>query len=182
MKRLRLEEGIEMNIHDIGDTPPENGLPESSGINPKPILVFLGVLAASTILVFVFIYGMLWGLKELERRNQGQPASYVGTGRKLPPPPRLQGAPAGEDTNPSKLPLIEMRDYRDQVDNQAKSYGYINKEAGLAHIPLDRAKELVIEQGYPVLTGPYADELKRAATVRKEVLNAEPNAGRIIQK
>ncbi|MCI0665571.1 MAG: hypothetical protein L0220_31310 [Acidobacteria bacterium] len=172
-----------MNIHDIGETPPENGLPESSGINPRPILVFLGILAVSTILVFVIIYGMLRGLEKMDERNQGQPASLVGTGgRKLPPEPRLQGAPAGSDDIRSKLPLIEMKDYREQVNKQADSYGYLNKEAGLTHIPLDRAKTLIVERGYPVLTGPYADELKQAATVRKQVLNAEPNAGRIIQK
>jgi len=182
-RRLRLEGGIDMNIHDIGKTPPENGLPESSGINPRPILYFLGILAVSTILVFVIIYGMLRGLKELEKRNQSQPASYVGTGgRKLPPEPRLQGAPAGEDNSPSKLPLIEMRDYREMVNKRADSYGYLNKEAGITHIPLDRAKSLIIEKGFPVLSGPYAEELKQAATVRRQVLNAEPNAGRIIQK
>src|SRR5262245_32278544 len=176
MKRLRLKEGIEMNIHDIGETPPENGLPESSGINPRPIIYFLGILAGSTILVFLIIYGMLRGLEKIDERNQGQPASYVNAGEKLPPEPRLQGAPG------SKLPLDDMKDYRNSSEQIAKSYGFINKEAGMAHIPLNRAKELVLEQNYPVLTGPYAEELKRAATVRKEVLNAESNAGRIIQK
>ena len=166
-----------MNIHDIGETPPENGLPESSGINPRPILVFLGILAASTILVFFIIYGMLRGFERMDERNQGQPASYVTTGgQRLPPEPRLQGAPG------SKLPLVDMKDYRDDLNKKAESYELVNKEAGIARIPLERAKTLIIERGYPVLKGPYAEELNRAATVRKQVLNSGSNAGRIIQK
>jgi hypothetical protein len=169
-----------MNIHDIGETPPENGLPESSGINPRPIIVFLAVLAASTIFVFVIIYGMLWGFRRLDEGNQGQPATYVTTGGlKLPPEPRLQGAP-GPD-GPSKLPLVDMKDYRELVKNQAESFGYVNKEAGIARIPLEDAKTLIVERGYPVLKGPYEEEFNKAVAVRKEVLNSESNSGRSIK-
>jgi hypothetical protein len=180
MKRWQLEGDIDMNIHEIGETPPENGLPESSGINPRPILVFLGVLAASTLIIFLIIYGMLWGFNRMDEANQQQPATFVTTGQKLPPEPRLQGAP-GPNNVRSKLPMDDLKAYREDMEKKANSYGYVDKGAGITRIPLEEAKKLVVKQGYPVLKGPYADELKKAETVRREVLNSESNAGRIIK-
>ncbi len=164
-----------------GHVDPHETLPESSGINPRPILIFLGVLTAATIVVFVVIKVMLYGFDRLDRADQGQPATYVNLPegqRKLPPEPRLQGAPGPE--GPSLLPLEDMKEYRERVDNRADSYG-VDKQTGATYIPIERAKELIAGRGLPVLRDPFTEEIKKAEEVRKEVLNAEPSGGRIIK-
>ncbi|MBO0799717.1 MAG: hypothetical protein J2P31_12925, partial [Blastocatellia bacterium] len=100
--------------------------PESSGIKPKPIIMFLVILAVSTIMVFFIVKGLLYGFKKFDEANQVQPVTALPEGRerKLPPEPRLQGAP-GMDNQLTALPLEEMKEYREKVNEKATSYGWV---------------------------------------------------------
>jgi hypothetical protein len=163
---------------------PDNQQPESSVIQPRPIMTFLIVLTVSTIFVFVIIKGLLYAFDRVDQANQPQPTTAIpeGLARKFPPEPRLQGAP-GPNNAQSLLPLDEMREYRRQVDEKAESYGWVNKDAGVAHIPIERAKEMIVnERPLPVLPGALAEEIEKAESMRKSVLDAEPNGGRAIKK
>jgi hypothetical protein len=162
-----------MSTHSHDD---HNLHPEDSGIKPQPILMFLVILTISTAAVFVIIKGTMWGLAKMEEMNPQTPATLVNAGeRKLPPEPRLQGAPGAGSTAtkdvPTDLPL----------DEWVKGYGWVNKEAGVAHITIERAKDLIVEKGLPLREAGVA-ELEKAAETRKAVLNAGPNAGRMIKK
>ena len=93
----------------------------------------------------------------------------------------LQGAP-GKDDKATDLPLDEMARVRKETGEKLNSYGWVDKPGGVARIPIDRAKEMLAEKGLPALpSGTISDEVERAETVRKEVLNAESSAGRIIK-
>ncbi|MFN0086511.1 MAG: hypothetical protein ACKVX9_14075 [Blastocatellia bacterium] len=160
-----------------------NPQPESSRITAQPILMFLIILGVSTALVFVIVKGLMWGFNKMDEMNPPTPATTVATDeRKLPPEPRLQGAPTGGSTATSDvvspLPLDEMKIYREQVEQKAASYGWVNKEAGVARIPIDRAKELIVEKGLPMGSDAIAAGIEKAAAVRKQMLNADANAGR----
>jgi hypothetical protein len=156
--------------------------PESSGIKPKPIIWFLVVLTASTVLVFLIIQGMLFGFKKMEEANQAQPVTALPEGRerKLPPEPRLQGIPIGSGDQRSLLPLEEMKKYREDTDKRASSFGWVSKESGVAHLSLESAKKLTVDRGLPMGSERLVEEVQRAETARRRVLNAEPSAGRII--
>ncbi len=154
--------------------------PETSGIKAKPILTFMGVLVVATIFIFVVIKGLLIGFNKIDEANLGQPATRVtlpGGQRKLPPEPRLQGAPGV--SGPSLLPLEDMKEYRNQINEKAASYGWVSKDTGVAHIPLDRAKALIVERGLPMRPETAVTEIRSAETVRKQILNADSSGGRI---
>ncbi|MCI0392260.1 MAG: hypothetical protein MOB07_26310 [Acidobacteria bacterium] len=155
---------------------------ESSAMAPKPILLFLVILFISTAFVFVIVKGLDWGFKELDESNQGQAATQVETrGRQLPPGPLLQGAP-GKDDKPTDLPLEEMEKVRKAADQKIGSYGWVDKSGGIVRIPLNRAKDMIAEKGLPALPSPtISEELQKAETVRKKVLEAGSNAGRMIK-
>jgi hypothetical protein len=148
--------------------------------------MFLIILGVATAFVFVIVKGLEWGFDKMDEANQGTKATAIEGQRKLPPAPRLQGAPdAGSTTKsdvPSMLPLEEMKVYRDQVEERTKSYG-VDKKTGASYIPIERAKELVAEKGLPEMTSPsIAEEMKRAEAARKQMLNADASAGRTIKK
>jgi hypothetical protein len=155
--------------------------PESSGIKPKPIIWFLVVLTVSTILVFLIVEGMLYGLRMMEEANRPQPVTALPEGkeRRLPPEPRLQGAP-GSDGLPSRLPLVEMKEYRLQINQRAESYGWVNKDSSVARVPLDRAKTLITERGLPMGSDKLIEEVQKAEAARRQAFAAEPSAGRTI--
>jgi hypothetical protein len=155
--------------------------PESSGIKPKPIIWFLVILTVSTILVFVIVEGMLYGFKQMEEANRPQPVTALPEGgeRRLPPEPRLQGIP-GPKGLPSDLPLDDMKKYREDTDKKADSYGWVNKDSGIAHIPLENAKKLMVERGLPMASDKLVEEVQKAEAARKQALQAGSSAGRAI--
>ena len=156
--------------------------PESSSIKAKPILVFLGVLAAATAFVFVLIWGLLRVLDMRREADTTPPVSRVELPdgqRKLPPEPRLQGAPG--PTGPTLLPLDDWRVYKEMTDKQVASYGWVDKAAGIARVPIERAKELAVEQGLPLLSEKLAGEVERAEATRRMALGADSSGGREIR-
>lgn len=163
-----------------------HGQVEGAGVSAKPILVFLGILGFATAMVYVIILGVEVGLKKLDDMNPQQPQTAVETGPKLPPEPRLQGAPEPNPDKPgqtktSLLPLEDMAAYKEKVNKQAAAYGWVDQQGGIAHIPIERAKELIAEKGLPKLSDALIGEYQAAETARKQVLNAGPNGGRSIK-
>jgi len=166
----------------------EHGQVESSAVQPRPILLFLSILFIATAFVFVIVKGLDWGFRKLDEPNQGQAATQVETrGRKLPPSPMplLQGAPGRDSTAttdvPTLLPLEDMATVRKETNEKVNGYGWVDKQAGIAHIPIDRAKDMIAEKGLPALpTATISEEIQKAETVRKQTLNAESSAGRMI--
>ncbi|HKQ72493.1 MAG TPA: hypothetical protein VJ810_02120 [Blastocatellia bacterium] len=160
---------------------------ESSALAPRPILLFLVILFIATSFVFVIVKGLDWGFKELDETNQGQAATQIQSGeRKLPPQPLLQGAPGQGSTatkdEPTLLPLEDMERVRKETDQKLGSYGWVDKSEGVARIPINRAKDVIAEKGLLALpSATISEELQKAATARKEVLEAGSSAGRLIQ-
>ena len=172
--------------HDPHDS--DHGQVESSALSPKPILLFLAVLFVATTFVFFVVKGLDWGFKKLDKETQPQAATEVKTeDRKLPPSPMplLQGAPGRDSTattdKPTKLPLEDMKQVRNETDEKLGSYGWVDKPGGIVRIPIDRAKNMIAEKGLSALPSPtISDELQKAETVRKELSVAGSNAGRVI--
>lgn len=169
--------------HDPHD--PDHGQVESAALAAKPILLFLAVLFIATTFVFFVVRGLDWGFRKLDEANQGQSATQVEAGRKLPPEPLLQGAPGKGSTTtkdkPTALPLQEMEQVRKETDKKLDSYGWVDKSGGVARIPIDRAKAVIAEKGLPALLSPtISEEVQRAETVRKQLAVAGSNAGRLI--
>ncbi len=94
-------------------------------------LVILGLLASW----FVFSY-------DVRVQKLGPPASPFENARTLPPSPRLQVHPA-ED----------LKVYRAEEDTKLNTYGWVDKSAGIVHIPIERAMELSLGRGFPVRKG-----------------------------
>ncbi len=155
--------------------------------------MFLIILAVATAFVFVIVKVMEWGLEKMDEPNKGQAATQVELpeekSRKLPPSPQplLQGAPGYGSTAqtdvPTLLPLEEMARFRKDTNEKVNGYGWVDKQAGVAHIPIERAKAMIAEKGLPELPNPaISDEVRKAEAMRKQVLNADSSAGRMIKK
>ena len=75
----------------------------------------------------------------VDERAQQYPLAVGQT--KEPPVPRLQ-------TQPFKDIYLLRRGENEKLE----SYGWVDKEAGVTHIPIDRAMEVLIERGLPART------------------------------
>jgi hypothetical protein len=75
----------------------------------------------------------------VQHQTLGPPASPFEDVRTLPPGPRLQTA----------APL-DLKRYRADQEKLLQGYGWVDSQAGIVRIPVDRAMDLMLQKGYPV--------------------------------
>lgn len=100
----------------------------------------VGKFAAGLLFLMVFAMALMWYLFDYlaGRPEPGPEPSPMATGRELPPEPRLQVTP------PTDLELTRQKE-----DEMLNSYGWVDREAGVVRIPIDRAMDLLLERGLP---------------------------------
>jgi hypothetical protein len=105
---------------------------------------FRNVMLAAAGLLGLMMFGLLlsWGAYELFYQHSEDPGAEPRTFTRpdvLPPGPVLQPDPHQE--------LLVLRNAEDSV---LTTYGWVEREAGIARVPISRAMELLLEKGLPV--------------------------------
>lgn len=122
-------------------------------INLKAILGTAVGLALVIAVSMVLMWWMSKGLKSQEEAADPAPSPLPEANiRQLPPAPRLQPSPASDLT-----PEQELEQMRAEEEELLTGYGWVDREAGLARIPVERALELAAEGGLPGWDGGSAD-------------------------
>jgi hypothetical protein len=98
---------------------------------------------AGVLALLLFALAFVWGLSgTLERRRaaRDQPVSRLAErlGRRAPPDPQLQARP-----------VDDLRTLRAWEDERLHGWGWTDREAGLARIPIDRAMALLAPEPGP---------------------------------
>jgi hypothetical protein len=124
--------------HDPGEDNPEVHH-ETSDVNINGILTF----AAGLIVVAIVIHVVIWLLFQYFNTREAAkvPPEYplaITQEQRLPPEPRLQ-------TNPRQ----DLRDLHVAEEDVLKSYGWVDKNAGVVRIPIEDAMKIVVERGLP---------------------------------
>jgi hypothetical protein len=112
---------------------------ERSDVTIRPIVAAAVGLAISVVITVVLMQVLINYFASRESRQSAPANPLAGAyGLKAPPEPRLQTAPVDD--------LLVLRKAEDQA---LTSYGWIDREAGVARIPIERAMELVLKRGLP---------------------------------
>ncbi|MDZ7289035.1 MAG: hypothetical protein ONB44_01500 [candidate division KSB1 bacterium] len=125
-------------------TPTQNNNPRGHETSDASISAVIKFGIGLTVVIAVMMLLMFWMksvLQEQEQRSE-TPPSPLAVGRQLPAAPRLQVTPE-----------MDLQKYLAREDSILHSYGWVVREAGIVHIPIDRAIELVAQKGLPVTTG-----------------------------
>ena len=108
-------------------------------VNINAIILFTVGLVTVVSIVFLVLAMMMNRFSaardDLEQRR---PALFTLEDPGLYPGPRLQEAPERD-----------MAQMRLEVNRRLGSYGWVDQQEGIAHIPIDRALAIVAEQGLP---------------------------------
>ena len=112
---------------------------EGSDVNVRGILIFgLGLfVTAAAIHVLVWLLFLYFAGREATRGATDYPLAADQQTR-VPPEPRLQ-------TNPRE----DLRLLREQEDAILKSYGWVDRPAGVVRIPIEEAMKLTVRRGLP---------------------------------
>ena len=104
------------------------------------------------IVAAVVIYAVLWGMfnyfdRQAAAADPAQNPLLAGEKRPVSPvarfpQPQLQSNAAAE-----------LEKARAREDERLSSYGWVDREAGVVHMPIERAVQMVAERGVPVWPG-----------------------------
>jgi len=122
---------------------------EATDVRSSPIFKFLTYLGITVILSFFLSLGIYEGLIKYWTSTYEAPAPMREAGPQFPPEPRMQGMP-GHLTDPQH----DMRE-KVEADNKANGgLGWVDKNAGIAQIPVKDAMKLIVEKGLPAVSAP----------------------------
>jgi hypothetical protein len=110
---------------------------EENTVELKPIIIFAVVMVVVTIFSFAAM-GFLLDFLRLNQQKTDVPLSSLANPNQMPPAPRLQVSPAQD-----------LKQMRQTVDAVVNSYHWIDKDAGIVSIPIDRAIQILAEKGLP---------------------------------
>ena len=94
-------------------------------------------LAVVTVACFAVAWGFYLLLARGERKLDAPPSPIAEAAQpQLPPGPQLQASPA-----------IALRTFKAAEEARLRGWGWVDRDAGIAHVPIERALEEVAEQG-----------------------------------
>ena len=112
---------------------------EPDRVESKVVYSLYGMLAIAAIVSAIVVFVLFRALEKQAETVDRAEIAEAGLERPpdtLPPAPRLQiHAVANWDT------------YRNAEVNRLTTYGWLNRESGAVHVPVDRAIELILERG-----------------------------------
>lgn len=117
------------------ETPPDSTY-EHTDANVWVIVKFLLWLAVSAVIIHFGLAGMYEVLIRQATETEHPYPLAVAQEEQLPPAPRLQ-----------QFPRNELYQFRQGEESFLQRYGWMNKEAGVVHIPIDEAMRLTVERG-----------------------------------
>lgn len=147
---------------------PRGSTYEHTDANVWIIVKFLIWLAVSAVVIHVGL-GLMYALlieRSTVRGEQPYPLA-AGQEERLPPAPRLQ-----------QFPRNELYQFRTDEESLLQRYGWMNKEAGLVHIPVEEAMQLVRERG--LLSSRPQEAGQPAAT--PGLMPADASSGRTMER
>jgi hypothetical protein len=139
-------------MREHGDTDDDRPIPgathETRDISTRVVVIFGISLIVGAIVVHLAIWVLyvFYGSLQAKAYPREYPMAQVGTPT-LPPAPRLQSQPREE-----------LKAMRVEEDRHLRSYEWVNPNGGTVHIPIDRAMQLLLQQGLPARSEPGAGQ------------------------
>jgi hypothetical protein len=112
---------------------------ETSDANIVGVFAFGGALIVAAVIIHLVVWVLFRYFDDrAARRETPEFPLAIAQENRLPPEPRLQ-------TNPRQ----DLADLRAKEDRTLTTYGWVDKNAGVVRIPIDKAIELTLQRGLP---------------------------------
>jgi hypothetical protein len=129
---------------------------ESTDINTRTILAYMLYLALAVVAAFLISVFVFRALTSMAVNSHTPPAPIrQGVGPTMPPEPRLQGVP-GHTTDPQ----LDLRNKLESDEAANEKLDWIDKQAGIAQIPVEEAMKIIVTKGLPAVPAPPAEKKK----------------------
>jgi hypothetical protein len=148
------------NLHDYHDDDVVNPEThhEKSDVNVKALLMFGVAFVVFAAVMHFVLFVMYRQFVKHENNHQHVPLTRMERPESMTIPqiPRLQPFPtksaSGVIPPVSNTPVTDMEEMRNSQDQSLNSYGYADRAKGVVHIPIEEAKKLALQRGFPAMT------------------------------
>jgi hypothetical protein len=132
--------------HDKDEGTSESTAYETRDVKVRPLVQFIVGLTIVAAVTYLVVFGLLrmWTAGADRQDALVQPATAVAAPAKpgeerLPPEPRIQANPAAD-----------LKTLVEEERAILTTYGWVDRQAGVARVPIEVAMQRVLEQGLPV--------------------------------
>ena len=124
---------------------------DRSDLGARGIISFLIGLAVTIIFIHLIVWGFIRAYTHFEPKAIARTSAIIEP-QAVPP----QGDPVLRFPAPQLQPdpVADLNKYREAVEQQLNSSGWIDQKEGIAHIPVEHAIDLVAQRGLPVRPAP----------------------------
>jgi len=119
---------------------------EESEIDIRTVLSFAVGLAAVVLVSSALVWVMFQMLEARAEKNDPQLSPLALPAGRQPPAPRLL------EHEPENLLKFRMEETK-----KLEGYGWVDEKAGVARVPIEEAKKLIVQHGLPVRTSAVDD-------------------------
>jgi hypothetical protein len=116
---------------------------EMTDVSVGGVFIFALGLAVTAVIVSLLVWMLFIYFAGSENRRTIRQYPLAAGQERVPPVPRLQ-------INPRE----DLRELRAREDAVLTSYGWVDKEHGVARIPIEEAMKLTVQRGLPVREKP----------------------------
>ncbi|MDQ2969604.1 MAG: hypothetical protein M3R62_01380 [Acidobacteriota bacterium] len=140
------------------DRTEESGTPgpghERNTVSVRGVIRFLVFLAVSLVVTSAVVWG-IFRLLARDAKSEDRPLSpaVARSMARLPPQPRLEDRPLALRTGLNA-----------QEKARLSGYGWVDRNAGAVHIPIERAMDLLVQRGIPAVQSESAATRAPAAS------------------
>jgi len=125
---------------DTNSKPNGSSFTEGDGVNYRGIVVFVVILAITTFICQGIVVAMFKYFDKSAIAASPARAAMSAPAGTMPPPPNLL-------TNEP----MNLKTFREHEAEVMDTYAWQDKNAGVVRLPIDRAKELILERGLPTV-------------------------------
>ncbi len=106
---------------------------ETSDLDPKYIAYFAAVLVVVGVLVHIVLWWMFHQFEEQQARRENRPTLFEAS--RPAPQPKLQISPQDD-----------LQEFVRKENEILTTYGWVDREKGIARIPIGRAMQLFLQK------------------------------------
>ena len=126
---------------------------ERRDLSPHGVLLFLVGLAVVSVLIYFVLWGFYGYLNAFRQQRVHKPMTPLQTVHDNLNPPTAQVIQSFPQPRLQANEVGDMSKFRAQEEEILNSYGWVDQQAGVAHIPIEQAIDILAAHGLPVRQG-----------------------------
>jgi hypothetical protein len=123
---------------------------EGDGVDYRGIAWFVVILTVTTVVCAGLMVLLYWFLDKREAGSAVARSPLAVPSLQAPPPPNLLYVDTTHPATPRLGEPGNLEQFRQSERHALESYGWVDQNGGVVRIPIDRAKDLLLERGLPV--------------------------------